>query len=72
MDSSIIEQLVDAFQDPASCTPRMFVQEMTFLRQLIPIDFAAKLYVLDRLDFRLFELPHPIGILAVCGDVQLL
>jgi hypothetical protein len=72
MNSSIIEQLVDTIQYPTSRTPWMFVQEMTSLRQLIPIDFAAKLHVLNRLDFRFFELPHPIGILAMSGDVQLL
>ena len=68
----VVEEVVNALEVPTSGRPRVFMQEVSSLTELVTVKCAAEFNVSYSNRLFLFELLHPLGVLPVHRNVKLL
>ena len=72
IDARVVGQVEDAIEFPGTRTPRVLVDEVPSIPELMAVQRHTELNVLRRLSFSLFELPQPFRIVSMYMLVEFL
>jgi hypothetical protein len=71
-DVAIGQQSLHTFEFPRTCTPRVFVDEVQSVSELMPVQRNAALNMLRGLPFLLVERSKPLRIISMCVFMRFL